>query len=170
MKLLVVVDMQNDFVTGALRTPEAIMIVQNVKEKIERYLKNLDDVIFTRNTRSSIYMDTNEGRHLPFPHCIKGTNGWKIIDELKPYAKKIIDKPTFGSVELAELLVKSDIRDIELVGLFTDICVVSNALLIKAFLPEANVSVDASCCAGITIATHDAALQTMKMCQIDIRE
>ena len=108
------------------------------------------------------------GSNLPVVHCVEGTPGWEIVGALKPYAEKVIDKPTFGSTQLAHFAAQRKYTDIELVGLCTDICVVSNALLLKAALPEANISVDASCCAGVTPESHKAALETMKMCQIDI--
>ncbi len=168
-KILVVVDMQNDFVTGVLGTKEAQEIVPNVVEKI----KNFDgEVIFTRDTHGKDYMSTQEGKNLPVEHCIKGTKGWDIIPELAPYVKgKVFDKYTFGSVELAEY-IKSEAEKrngelkVELVGVCTDICVVSNALLIKAFNREIPVSVDSSCCAGVTVSAHEAALNTMKSCQV----
>ena len=163
-KLLVVVDMQNDFVDGSLGTKEA----QDVVEKVQDAREEETDIIFTRDTHQADYLQTQEGKKLPVEHCIQGTHGWEIIDALKPYVLKKLDKPTFGSTELAEIVKKMRYTDIELVGLCTDICVVSNALLLKAVLPEARIQVDASCCAGVTPETHQAALETMKMCQIEI--
>ena len=170
-KLLLVIDMQTDFVDGALGTAEAVAIIPNVLREIAKHDKN--DIIATRDTHPEEYMSTREGRHLPVPHCIKGTSGWaihpKIASELE--GCKIIDKPTFGSTELCDCIVKlAEREDIEvtLVGLCTDICVVSNAMLIKAALPEIEVSVVADACAGVTPDTHTAALTTMKMCQINI--
>lgn len=164
MKTLIVVDMQNDFIDMALGTKEAVAIVPSVKAKIGEYVKNGDEIIFTRDTHFENYLETPEGQKLPVPHCIKGTKGWEIADGLYVEGCKIIDKPNFGwpnwSTETME--------DVELIGLCTDICVVSNALIIKAMFPDANVTVDASCCAGVTPDSHNAALATMKMCQIDV--
>lgn len=167
--LLLVIDMQNDFVTGSLGTKEAMQIVPSVVNKIKKYIEDGDSVIFTRDTHTSEYLQTQEGKKLPVEHCIKGTWGWELIDELKPYAEQIFDKPTFGSVELAEYVVKSDFHEIELIGLCTDICVVSNTLLLKANLLDTEISVDAACCAGVTPETHEAAITTMKMCQVTIK-
>lgn len=168
-KLLVVVDMQNDFVDGSLGTAEAKKIVANVVGKVKTAKQAGDDIIFTRDTHPANYLETQEGRRLPVVHCVKGTKGWEIIDELKPYAETIIDKPSFGSLELMETAVRGKYREIELVGLCTDICVVSNALLLKAALLETEIRVDASCCAGVTQESHEAALLTMQMCQIEIK-
>lgn len=166
-KLLVVVDMQKDFIDGALGTKEAQAIVPDVKEEIE----NFDgDVVFTFDTHSSIYLQTQEGKNLPVEHCIKGTDGWMLDKAIEPLSagKKCFEKPTFGSVELAEYVVRGNYKDVTLIGLCTDICVISNAMLIKAFLPEVKVSVKASCCAGVTPESHENALSAMKMCQINI--
>ena len=173
MKYLIVIDMQNDFVDGALGSPEAVAILPNVVEKV----KSFDGkVIFTRDTHQADYMETQEGRNLPVPHCIQGTSGWMLAPELAKLCEEkgcdVFDKPTFGSTELAASLVKdyeSGILDsVELCGVCTDICVVSNALLIKASMPELPVSADVSCCAGTTPENHAAAVNTMKMCQISI--
>lgn len=168
--ILIVVDMQNDFIDGALGTEEAVAIVPKVKEKIELF-RGL--VLFTRDTHREDYLSTQEGRNLPVPHCIRGSEGWKIRDELDQLRKvTAIDKPTFGSTELAQLLFEANknepIASVTLVGLCTDICVISNAMLIKAFLPEVEVIVDAACCAGVTPQSHKTALEAMKMCQIRI--
>lgn len=168
-KLLVVVDMQKDFVDGSLGTKEAVEIVANVVEKVKDAREEETDIVFTRDTHPVDYLRTQEGQKLPVEHCIQGTCGWEIVDVLKPYAEKIMDKPTFGSTELMHFAEKRGYTDIELVGLCTDICVVSNALLLKAALPEARISVDASCCAGVTPESHEAALATMRMCQVEIR-
>ena len=165
-KILIVVDMQNDFVSGSLGTVEARGIVTNVRAKLDSFD---GDVIFTRDTHNEDYLGTNEGKHLPVEHCIKGSWGWEIIDELKPYVKKVIDKPTFGSTELVEYLKTKNYDSFELCGLCTDICVVSNALLIKANFYEAEVSVDSTCCAGVTVNSHNGALETIKMCQIEVK-
>lgn len=172
-KLLVVVDMQNDFVTGSLGTKEAEAIVPQVVLKVKKFMEisvgSENRVAFTRDTHFENYLETQEGRKLPVKHCIKGTKGWEIIDELKPYVDKVFDKPTFGSTHLSEYAEDEGYDEIELVGLCTDICVVSNALLLKANMMEAEISVDASCCAGVTPKSHLAALDTMKMCQINVK-
>lgn len=168
MKVLCVVDMQNDFIDGALGTKEAEAIVENVKSKIELYRKNGDTVIFTRDTHTEGYMNTQEGKNLPVPHCIKGSKGWEITEKLDTASDKIIDKPTFGSFELADYVASfSDVEEIELIGLCTDICVISNAMLLKAKLTETQISVDSSCCAGVTPESHLNAIESMKMCQIN---
>lgn len=167
-KLLIVVDMQNDFVDGSLGTKEAEGIVAHVKAKVEQYQEKGDAVIFTRDTHTEAYLDTQEGKKLPVVHCVKGTKGWKIIDCLQPYVQTVFDKPTFGSVQLAHVVARGGYEQIELVGLCTDICVVSNALLLKAALPEVPICVDSACCAGVTPESHEAALTTMKMCQIEV--
>lgn len=170
-KILVVVDMQNDFIDGALGTPEAVAIVENVKAKIRKY--DPVDVFVTMDTHGPEYLKTQEGRNLPVEHCIKGSVGWlvrKDIAELLDGAK-VYEKPTFGSTalakDIAEIAAKEDI-EIEVIGLCTDICVVSNALLLKASMPEVTISVDPACCAGVTPESHEAALKTMQMCQIQI--
>ncbi|MBQ9062559.1 MAG: cysteine hydrolase [Eubacterium sp.] len=170
-KILIVIDMQNDFIDAALGTPEAVKIVDAVKEKIRSY--PVEDVIATMDTHTENYMNTQEGKYLPVPHCIKGTEGWKIradIAELLDGAV-IYEKPTFGSIQLAADLAKLSEKEeieLELIGLCTDICVVSNALLLKAAMPEVKISVDASCCAGVTPEKHLAALETMRSCQIQV--
>ncbi|MCI5649288.1 MAG: cysteine hydrolase family protein [Fusicatenibacter sp.] len=170
MKLLVVVDMQNDFIDGALGTKEAVSIVDRVKEKLSSYQNVKDCVVFTRDTHRTDYLNTQEGKNLPVEHCIIGTDGWQITPELCTQAARIIDKPTFGSMELASYIQEQkDLESVELVGLCTDICVISNALLIKAAVPEIPVIVDAACCAGVTPESHQNALSAMEMCQIQIR-
>ena len=165
MKTLIVVDMQKDFVNGPLGTKEAESIVENVKNKINEYSENRDKIIFTRDTHFDNYLETNEGKYLPVKHCIKDSDGWKIVDGLEVDDAIYIDKPTFGYTKWSEYDLGNEI---ELIGLCTDICVVSNALIIKALYPEANVTVDSNCCAGVTPETHEAALKTMKMCQINV--
>ena len=187
-KILIVIDMQNDFIDGALGTPEAAAIVENVKAKIRSYPK--ENVFATRDTHTDFYLDTQEGRNLPVPHCIRGTQGWEIRPDIAEliFPDHIMDKPTFGSTQLAKLMEilnrrEEDGIEIELVGLCTDICVVSNALYLKAALdicvvsnalylkaalPETPISCDASCCAGVTPFKHEAALETMRSCQIKI--
>ncbi|MBE6687464.1 MAG: cysteine hydrolase [Ruminococcaceae bacterium] len=164
-KTLIVVDMQNDFIDMALGTKEAVAIVPKVKEKIEEYIKEGNEVIYTRDTHFENYLDTPEGKKLPVPHCIKGTKGWEIADGLYVEGAKIIDKPNFGWPNWD----REELFDVELVGLCTDICVVSNALIIKANFPDIKVSVDRNCCAGVTPESHNAALLTMQMCQIDVK-
>ena len=170
-KILVVVDMQNDFITGSLGTAEARAIVENVKAKIKQYKPC--DIYATRDTHEANYMESQEGKNLPVVHCVRGTSGHEIQSDIASLLNgaKIIDKPTFGSVELAKAIAKDAANgeiEVELIGLCTDICVVSNALLIKAFLPEISISVDSSCCAGVTVEKHMAALETMRSCQIKV--
>ena len=167
MKILVVVDMQNDFIDGALGTPEAQKIVPYVKEVIEHFDGK---VLFTRDTHFDNYMDTQEGRNLPVPHCIKGTPGWEIRSELEALRNTpAIDKLTFGSSELPQVLAEEEnIESITFVGLCTDICVISNAMVTKAFFPEVPIIVDAQACAGVTPESHKNALSAMKMCQITV--
>lgn len=167
MKYLIVVDMQNDFIDGALGTAEAVSIVPYVKSVIE----NFDGkVLFTRDTHFENYMQTQEGKNLPVPHCIKGTDGWQIRAELDALRKtEAIDKLTFGSKDLAEMLKnEGDIESITFVGLCTDICVISNVMLVKAFYPEIPLIVDAKACAGVTPESHKNALNAMKMCQVTV--
>lgn len=171
-KVLIVVDMQNDFVDGALGTKEAAAIVDNVVKTIESFE---GEVIATMDTHADNYMDTAEGKKLPVPHCIKDTDGWKINEKvffaLKKKNYRVVEKPTFGSVKLVDIigeLAKEEELELLLLGLCTDICVVSNALLLKANFPEMKISVAADCSAGVTPESHAAALLTMKMCQIDI--
>ena len=169
-KILVVVDMQNDFIDGALGTAEAVKIVPNVEAKIRNFEGT---VFFTRDTHGDDYLNTQEGKNLPVPHCIKGTKGWEIRPELEALrTTEAIDKVTFGSDALGEKLRKlnseNPIESITFVGLCTDICVISNVMLTKAFLPEVLLIVDSSCCAGVTVATHENALEAMKVCQVTI--
>ena len=166
-KILVVVDMQKDFIDGALGTPEAEKIVPEVIKKIAGFD---GEIVFTKDTHSSIYLDTQEGKNLPVIHCVKGTSGWELDPQILPLStgKHIFEKPTFGSVELADYISGGDYNEIELIGLCTDICVISNAMLIKAYLPEAKVTVDSACCAGVTPKSHENALSAMKMCQINV--
>lgn len=168
--ILIVVDMQNDFIDGALGTKEAVAIVPAVEKKIREFDGT---VLFTRDTHETWYLETQEGRNLPVPHCIRDTEGWQIRKELDVLRKtEPIDKETFGSVDLAGELTamneEEEIESITLVGLCTDICVISNALLIKASLPEVPIYVDASCCAGVTPESHENALKAMEICQIRI--
>lgn len=174
MNYLIVVDMQNDFVSGALGTREAVDAVPHVVGRVADGLNRGETVVFTRDTHESGYLDTQEGKRLPVPHCIRGTEGWELVPQLTQYAagRTVLDKPTFGCRALGELLAAENQREriekITLIGLCTDICVISNALLAKSFLPEAEVAVDAVCCAGVTPESHKNALLAMKMCQISI--
>ncbi len=172
-KVLIVVDMQNDFTTGALRNEDAIAIIPDVVNKVKAAKEEGADIIFTRDTHTEEYMNTEEGANLPVPHCIKGTPGWEIIDELKPYTgepARVIDKVTFGSSDLASVISSEyqDAGEIELIGICTDICVISNAMLVKAFAPNVHVKVDASCCAGVTKDSHNTALNAMKACHVEV--
>ena len=170
-RILIVIDMQNDFIDAALGTREAVAIVEAVKDKIRSY--PAADVIATMDTHGKNYMQTQEGKYLPVPHCIRETEGWQIRPDIADLLTeaKIYEKPTFGSTALAadlrDLSEKEEI-ELELIGLCTDICVVSNALLLKAMMPEVKISVDASCCAGVTPEKHLAALETMRSCQIQV--
>lgn len=170
MKILIVVDMQNDFVTGVLANPAAQAIIPNIAKKIKEYQKNGDKVIFTRDTHTPDYLNTLEGKNLPIPHCIYGTYGWLVVEELNYPECHHINKTTFGyphwRYEIDD--ATNEITDIELVGTCTDICVISNALLLKAAFPRIPISVDSSCCAGLTPEKHEAALDVMHSCQINV--
>lgn len=171
-KVLIVVDMQNDFIDGSLGTPEAVSIIPNVVKEIE----NFDgEVIATMDTHYEDYLDSHEGEKLPTPHCIKGSDGWKINADVKAALEKknfvTLEKLTFGSIDLPEMiyeLLGEEDLSIELIGLCTDISVISNALTIKAFFPESEIYVNSSCCAGMTPEHHEAALKTMKSCLLNI--
>lgn len=166
-KLLIVVDMQNDFIDAALGTNEAVAIVDNVKAKIDSYKANNDSIIFTRDTHQENYLETSEGKHLPVIHCVEGTEGWEISSKLDTDGATIINKPSFGYTGWeSEGLDQYD--EVEIIGLCTDICVISNALIIKALYPELKLTLDSSCCAGVTPESHDAALVAMKMCQVEV--
>lgn len=169
-KVLVVVDMQNDFITGSLGTKEAQAIVGNVVEKIRTRRAEGDDILVTMDTHGSDYLNTQEGRNLPVEHCIKDSWGWQLADEIAAETEGCprFEKDTFGGRELIRKLAEMMPESIEFVGLCTDICVVSNALGVKAWLPEVPLSVDSKCCAGVTPESHQAALQTMASCQIRV--
>ena len=167
-KVLVVIDMQNDFIDGALGTKEAQEMLPRLEAKLAREDALL---VFTQDTHGADYLETQEGKNLPVPHCIKPEKGWEIAPSLKPFVEKataVVEKPTFGSLELPKVIAGLEPDAIELVGLCTDICVISNALLVKAFYPESTITVDAAACAGATPEGHKTALSAMKACQIDI--
>ena len=171
-KALIVIDMQNDFIDGSLGTAEALSIVENVKDKIRSYPPEC--VFATMDTHGPDYLSTQEGRNLPVEHCIRGSKGWEIREDIAELLDgvKIYEKPTFGSIAMALDVAESSQSEeieVEMVGLCTDICVVSNALLLKAMMPEVKISVDPSCCAGVTPESHEAALETMKMCQVEVK-
>ena len=175
-KISVVVDMQKDFIDGCLGSPEAIQIVDSVEAKIKAAASDGNVIIFTRDTHGEDYLDTEEGKNLPVPHCIKDTDGWQINDRLLAAAGSdpiIVNKETFGSRDLGQMIADilandKDIEAVELFGLCTDICVISNALLVKAFNPNIPIYVDATCSAGVTPDSHDTALAAMDSCQINI--
>ena len=170
MKILIVVDMQNDFISGALGSPEAQKIVEPVAERVREFEGK---IIFTRDTHTDMYMQTQEGRKLPVPHCIRGTHGWQIDERIAvPEGSLIFDKITFGSRKLAEYLAQLNenerIEEIELCGLCTDICVISNAFLVKAVLPECEITVNSALCRGVSNESHKNALNAMRACQINV--
>ncbi len=167
-KLLVVVDMQNDFIGGALGTQEAQSILPAVRARIADARKEGEEVAFTRDTHGEEYLSTQEGKNLPVPHCIADTAGHEIAAGLCLAGERVFDKPAFGSIELAAYVKERGFAAVELVGVCTDICVISNALLIKAFCPEAEVCVRAGCCAGVTPQSHQTALAAMRACQVKI--
>ena len=169
-RLLVVVDMQRDFIDGSLGTKEAQAIVPAVRDKVVTYQAEGWDVAFTLDTHEEHYLYTQEGKKLPIRHCIAETDGWELCEELGDFKGRYFEKNTFGSMELAQWAAKKGYEEIELVGLCTDICVISNAMLLKAALPEARIRVDGGCCAGVTPESHKNALEAMKMCQIEVND
>ena len=175
MKLLVVIDMQNDFIDGALGTPEAVAIVPNVAKKVKEYIKNGDKVVYTRDTHfANTYMESLEGKNLPVPHCIKYSEGWQIRPDVYEFGSPVFDKVTFGfdgwmhHLTYDNIIDINELESIELVGLCTDICVISNAMVLKSQFYETPIIVDGSCCAGVTPESHKNALEAMKMCQINV--
>lgn len=168
MRLLIVVDMQGDFIDGALGSKEAEAIVAGVEDKIREYLAAGDEVIFTLDTHGEDYLSTQEGKLLSVPHCIRNTLGWELHPRLREFPGKRFEKPAFGSTQAMAYVADGNYEAVELVGLCTDICVISNAMLIKAAVPELPVSVDSSCCAGVSKESHENALKAMKLCQIAI--
>ena len=167
MRTLIVVDVQNDFVNGSLGSEEAQAIIPNVKKKIEEYHNRGDQIIFTRDTHYDDYLNTLEGRKLPVKHCVFGTKGWKVVSDLGVPNCGYVNKSTFGTLQWRNMTWIGD-GDIDLVGLCTDICVISNALILRAVFPKTEITVDASCCAGSTPEKHKAALEVMKSCQINV--
>ena len=174
MNILIVVDMQNDFVSGALGTPEARRIVPAAAERVAAGIRRGERIFFTRDTHGADYLHTREGRNLPVPHCIRGTEGWEIVEQLRPASagQAILDKPSFGSAELGRLLAEENekelIEKVTLIGLCTDICVLANVALLKTYCPEVPMTVRASCCAGVTPEAHENALNAMKALQVEI--
>ncbi len=188
MKILIAVDMQNDFIDGALGTKEAVAIVGKVREKIDAFLAEGNPVIYTRDTHGEDYLQTQEGRNLPVTHCLKGTHGWEISDKVYVEGCPVVDKPSFGSLTLPGTILETaaamrqvaptdmegmtkavqEIESITLIGLCTDICVISNAMILKASFPETLIEVDQACCAGVTPESHENALRSMQSCQIKI--
>lgn len=176
-KITIVIDMQNDFLTGSLANPDAVNIIPSVLEEI----KKADYVMYTRDTHSKNYLKTQEGKNLPVPHCIEGTHGWQIVDELDPHSIAdikmwhIVNKPAFGDVNIWMDMYFADLVnwsgegvEVTFCGTCTDICVVSNAMIVKSLYPELVVNVKADACAGLTPEKHKAALDVMSSCQINI--
>lgn len=166
-KVLIVIDMQNDFINGALGTKEAVSIIPNVKKKIVEYLDRGDEVIFTRDTHYDDYFSTNEGKCLPIEHCKVGTYGWHIHEELDDGSCEHIDKPTFG-YRFWDRYTARNFGEIEVVGVCSDICILANCIILKTFFPESHISVDASCCAGTSPQKHAEAMSVLKSCQISV--
>ncbi len=175
-KILIAVDLQNDFIDGALGTKEAEAIVPAAAARIREWREAGAEIFATLDTHEADYMETREGKHLPVPHCIRGTEGWQLNPEIREALGDaiLVEKPTFGSVRLPEIIRENmepgEPAAMEIMGLCTDICVVSNALLLKANFPEAEIAVNTRCCAGVTPEKHMAALETMRSCQIDMTE
>ena len=169
MKVLAIIDMQKDFIDGALGTKEAIAIVPKVAARLAQARVDGETVVFTRDTHHADYLSTQEGRKLPVPHCLEGTDGWQIDAALAVEDAPVFDKPGFGSPALIEYLRSLPaLEGVEFIGLCTDICVITNAMMTKGALPEVPLSVRADCCAGVTAQSHETALQAMRMCQISI--
>ena len=167
-EILIVIDMQNDFLTGALANADGARVLAYVKEKVAAARLKGKTVVFTRDTHEEDYLSTQEGKNLPVVHCVKGTDGWQIADGLYKAGEKVFDKPTFGSLELASFIKDGGYTKAEFVGVCTDICVVSNVMLVKAYCPETEIIVDEKGCAGVTKERHDAALETMRSCQANV--
>lgn len=159
-------DMQNDFVSGALGSAEAVKILPAVRDRIRAAREAGETVVFTRDTHEENYLLTQEGKNLPVPHCLKGSVGWELVEGLRAEGEIVFDKPSFGSVALAEFIRDGSFGEAEFIGVCTDICVVSNVLLTKAFCPETKITVSPDCCAGAAPETHEAALAVMRSCQV----
>ncbi len=176
MKILVVIDMQNDFLTGALGNAETASVVDKVVEKMKDFhAAEMDGrIIATLDTHYENYLSTQEGKNLPIPHCIKGTHGWNLADQIKSSLSEndvTINKKTFGAIDLPDVIRKmGEVDEISLIGICTDICVISNAMILKAAFPEVPIKVISSCCAGVTPESHENALNAMRVCQITIEE
>ncbi|MDE5620931.1 MAG: cysteine hydrolase [Ruminococcus sp.] len=175
MKVLIVIDMQNDFTTGILGNPETASVVKNVTEYIRKFRETESDgkIIATLDTHDENYMNTQEGKYLPVPHCIRGTDGWKLVPEIDKVLGEFIrlEKITFGAVDLPFVVGRDEkIEEIQIMGVCTDICVISNAMIIKSAFPEVPVRVIAECCAGVTPESHRTALDAMRACQIIVEE
>ena len=176
MKILIVIDMQNDFITGVLGNADTASVVGKVVKKINDFHETEKDgrIIATLDTHFENYLSTQEGKNLPIPHCIKGTNGWNLVDQIKSVLSEndlIINKETFGAIDLSDVIGKMGVVDeIQIIGVCTDICVISNAIILKAAFPEVPIKVISSCCAGVTPESHENALNAMKVCQIIIEE
>lgn len=172
-KALVIIDMQNDFITGVLGNDECRAVVPKVVKRVQEAVNDKMDIIFSQDTHQENYLSTQEGKKLPVPHCMKNTDGWKIIPELAEVAEQkgvIFTKETFGSRAMAEYIMEHSYDEVELVGVCTDICVISNAITIKSFAPELEVFVNESCCAGVSMQSHQTAIEAMKACQINVKE
>ncbi len=167
-EVLVVIDMQNDFVFGSLGSQEARDILPALRERVEAARKNGTEIVFTRDTHEKNYLQTQEGKRLPVEHCIRNTDGWQIVEGLYKNGEKIFDKPTFGSVQLAKYLAEEPFDTVTFCGVCTDICVISNALLCKAFAPEKTVRAIEECMAGVSVESHRAAIAAMRSCQVEI--
>lgn len=169
MKVLAIIDMQKDFIDGALGTKEAVAIVPAVAARLQQARSSGETVVFTRDTHHADYLSTQEGRNLPVPHCLEGGDGWQIDAALPVGASLVFDKPGFGSPALIDYLTHlPELESVEFVGLCTDICVIANAMMLKGALPEIPICVRAACCAGVTPKSHENALAAMKQCQIEI--
>lgn len=170
-KVLVVIDMQNDFITGVLGNSECRAVVPHVVKRVQEAVNDHTDLLFSQDTHQENYLSTQEGRKLPIPHCIENTDGWNIIPELEETAEQkgiVFKKETFGSRDIAEYVKAHGYEEVELIGVCTDICVISNAMTIKSFVPEAEISVNEACCAGVTPQSHRTAVEAMKACQINL--
>ncbi len=167
-RLAVVIDMQRDFISGALGTPEASVAAERIAERLKTLRSRGTEIVYTQDTHGEDYAKTQEGRRLPVAHCLEGSEGWQILPSLYIPGSKIFRKSAYGSPELAAYVAEEGFDEVELLGVCTDICVISNALLIRAFSPETRVAVNAACCAGATPEGHENALRAMAVCHVDI--